>query len=248
MFPLYMLEADEQDSSDLSLIHIYAVQNIAKLFEELNFENIHQQFYAFCYLLWNGYFSVNGKYAYNSVDILDEKNTVFLGRGCCRHNAELLSEVLTQMDLLAKEIGVRTSKIKLKDIIDIETSTERESYEEKKYKYARNEYDHSVTLVSNYNEVFMLDPTMLVECEIIKNAKVVCYNGKYKVRRKLLMNELWVSRSYSSNATISRDVLVNNYKEAKSICSASSKLINDFYDDNHSNYEKINRLVLSKFR
>ena len=70
---------------------------------ELNLDNIYMQFYVFGYLLWNGYFSINKKYFYNDKAMLNEKNTIFLGKGCCRHNAKLLQEVYSGLNIYCKK-------------------------------------------------------------------------------------------------------------------------------------------------
>ena len=80
-----------RDSNELSDRRIDTIRNIGKLFNELKLDNVHEKFYVFCYLLWNGYFSVDKTYVYSNKNIKDEENTIFLGEGCCRHNARLLS-------------------------------------------------------------------------------------------------------------------------------------------------------------
>ena len=216
----------------LNSTHEKIVLNISKLIKELNLDNIHAQFYAYCYLLWNGYFSIGKKYFYNNVDIKDENNTIFLGRGCCRHNSKLLEEMINQLD----DLYSKDSKEKNRDLIS-----------DSKENYKKNEFDHSITLVKDKESLFLLDPTMLTECEILEKGRLYCINGEYNLNKKLLKrscNYLYSFYKLKKNHTISREMILYEYYEALMICINNKKIFNDFYDDNHKNYEKIKQLII----
>lgn len=223
------------------------IKNVSKLLEELNLSNIHEHFYIFCYLLWNGYFSLEKSYSYNNRDILDEYNTIFFGRGCCRHNAQLLYEILDTMKIPSKQINIRITNTKLENIMNIKLKTE--CCEENK-RILPNDYNHSVVLISFDNNLFILDPTMLTECEIIKKGKLICFNGKYKVKQKMFNETLNQSLPsdylYNQYPTINKNKLLLNYNIADNICRENAKLFNDFFYENQSNYEKIKKYSCRK--
>lgn len=244
MFGLGFHEFDiDMDYFKLNSTHYDCVINISQLFEELGLNNIHQQFYVFCYLLWNGYFSIDKSYVYDNKNIVDEDNTIFLGRGCCRHNSELMEEVFKLLDIEAREMGLRVKKIEPQRLIRIKRKIE--CFEEPS-DLSRGECNHSVTLVGDSSAYFLFDSTNLIECEILNKSKLVSFGGEYKVNRRTFSKEL-IEVSYHAinrKPTMSESLLISNYEKARDVCEKNKNLFNDFYDDNHPNYEKIRQLVL----
>ena len=246
--------AKEEDLLEKS--HKQAVLNIAKLIKELKLSNIHEQFYAYCYLLWNGYFSIDKEYFYNCIDIKDEDNTIFLGKGCCRHNSKLLEEIFLVLeylycddpnekfrDLNAFEIGVRLLKTNFDSMINIDTKEEKNDCVEKGINFGIN---HSVTAIENNGSIYLLDPTNLVECEVLKNGKLYCPNGEYIVNKKMLKKEInyfYIYHFFKNKPTIFKELLEKYYKQSSYICTNNIKLFDDFFVENHSNYEKIKQLI-----
>lgn len=239
----YFYEIDKTES-ELYSKHIDIVENISKLIKELNLKNIHEIFFVFCYLLWNGYFSIDKKYVYNSVDISEENNTIFLGKGCCRHNSKLLQEVLKYLDIYSREIEVSMSKFtKLKDRIDIKREIEFSEKTNSLYSL------HSVVLYPGREQLLILDSTNLVECEVIKNGRIICFNGRYLVNKKIFKKELekllWYSYKFNNKSTIDKYILKENYSNARDICLNNINLFHDFFNENHENYKEVKKLVLS---
>lgn len=234
---------------ELFCARLESFDNITKLLTDLKTENIHQLFYVYCYLLWNGFFSIDKKYVYNNKDIIDEENTIFLGKGCCRHNSRHLTTVLKKMKFDAYEMRLRTDNIKFRTIICIDAKTE---VYESNINLAKNDFDHSVVLtISKEKGNVILDPTMIIELEMIKYGKLVCFNGIYKVRQKLFKQELnnILSKDYPYNSKplINLDILLENYRKAEELCQENICLFDDFFDENHKNYEQIRKL-LTKIR
>lgn len=220
--------------------------NIAKLLTDLKTENIHQLFYIYCYLLWNGFFSVDKKYVYNNKDVVDEENAIFLGKGCCRHNSKHLTTILKKMKFDVYDMRVRTGNIKFRPIIDIDAKTE---IYESNTNFSKRDFDHSVVLnISEENGNFILDPTMMIELEMIRHSKLVCFHGIYKVRKKLFQQELNTILSkdclYHSKPFVHLDILLENYRNAEEICQENIRLFDDFFDDNHKHYEQIKKLLI----
>jgi len=226
-------------------VHNKCVNTISKLIKETKLENIHQEFYLFCYLLWNGYFSADKTFSYNNRDIIDEDNQVFLGYACCRHNAGLLTEVLKKNNICAFNLVIHLDKCK-STLIEIERKIDTIISR----KTPKNQGNHLVTLVKKTDSVFLLDPTNPSECEIIKRAKVIPLTGEYKVNRKLLDYELeyYLYNNYPLRKKITtiKEEIELSYKIAKEFCLKNKNLFDDFYDENKNNYDKIKKLVLSK--
>lgn len=239
---------EEHNSSKL---YNEEVKKISKLMDELHLDNIHEIFYAFCYLLWNGYFSDNKKYIFDSTNIDNEYLTIFLGKGCCRHNAKLLRDVIYFMDTYnqsPRSIGIYLKDSKIKGLTKIKrnlnSNITRSTFLQRLSEF-KGRTNHEVTLVSDEG-IILLDPTNPVECTIIDGKKIICPNGKYKVDKKILEEE--VTLSYPSQDikqvnTFTKDELIESYKRAKRIIESSKSLIENFYDDSKENLEKVKEYV-----
>lgn len=234
---------EENDELKKIFIHSDIVQNIADLINELPLNNIHEKFYVFCYLLWNGYFSYGKSYGFDSFEFIDERNTIFLGYGCCRHNADLLEEVNKKMGIYSKPLFVRVKKAKSDKALNVK----RKIINTKLTKSHFYEYNHQACLAKDSDDksLFLLDPTLLTECEITTKGKLVCINGIYKVNNMLLKKDIKDYKKYCSDiATLTKEELEGYYAFAKEVCENNQNLFNDFYTDNYSNYESIRTLVL----
>lgn len=234
-----------ESKTELERLNIVTIDNIIKAIDELNLDNIHKQFYAFCYLLWNGYFSVDKEYFYNDSNILDEENTIFLGRGCCRHNAKLLEKVYRGLHVHSKKIGIRLLDNALSSIMDIEQKIEESTYDEKEYR--RKDYNHSIVIVTEKERCYLFDSTTLTECEVLNNAKLFCIDGKYKINKKLLKKDLnyilYRNFPYNKKPIITNEGIKNDYTIAHDICIKNSNYLNEFYEKNRNNYQKIKQII-----
>ncbi|MBQ3021176.1 MAG: hypothetical protein IJD92_03025 [Bacilli bacterium] len=237
--PFYFFDEKERE---LENIHCDIIFNISKLFKELNTNNIYEIFYIYCYLLWNGYFSVDKIYMYDYKDILDEDNTIFLGKGCCRHNSSLLTDVLRYLEFNSTEVSIRTINVKLDRIIN-DIKRIHVLYGEKEEKVPKNLPNHSVVLVKQ-NSSLLLDSTALTCIEVLNKGKLYCPDGKYKINRKLFLNEINKRNiNFESKSLLSKEVLKNHYFIAKNIIKDNKNLIEDFYNDNNNKYNKVKELV-----
>lgn len=222
------------------LIHENIIENIVKLILELPLNNIHEQFYVFCYLLWNGYFSINKKYSYNNTEIKDENNTIFLGKGCCRHNSDLLNEIYKRLNVNSVSKPITLIKTKLINVMGIEKNIEY--FEE--YKTHSNQYNHKICTVLSSESNFLFDPTNLTECEIINKGKIICFNGIYKTNTKLFKEDFNNICKFNNRQTLNKIEIKQFYEYAKEVCSNNKMLFEDFYIDNISNYKQIKKLIL----
>lgn len=240
MMPLFQYPNENKIYSEKEIIHRNIIENIAKLILELPLENIHEQFYVLCYLLWNGYFSIDKMYSYNNTQIQDENNTIFLGRGCCRHHADLLNEVYKKLKISSSSIPVRLVKTKLKNNMDIEINIER--FVENKIPLY--EYNHKICTTLSDESSFLFDPTNLTECEIIGKSKIICFNGIYKINTNLFRKDFTNIYEFNNKPSLTKKELKQFYECAKDICNNNKKLFEDFYSDNVPNYQEIKTLTL----
>lgn len=239
---------EEHNSSKL---YNEEIKNISNLMDELDLDNIHEIFYVYCYLLWNGYFSDNKKYIFDSTNIANEYLTIFLGKGCCRHNAKLLRDVIYFMDTYnqsARNISIYLKNSKIKGLTkikrDINSNTTRTTFLQRLSEF-RGRTNHEVTLVSD-DGIILLDPTNPVECTIIDGKKIVCPNGKYKVDKKILEEELMTTYppiDIKKTSILTKEELIESYELAKEILEKNKRLIEDFYDSNRNNLKEIKEYV-----
>lgn len=245
----YSYDDDKRDTEKL-LLHLDIVENAGKLMNELPLHNIHEKFYVFCYLLWNGYFSVEHTYTYSDVIPPDERNTIFLGRGCCRHNADLMKDVFKELDYdsSGNPMNIYLGKTKLKPLMDIKKTTEAYTPAEKE---DPNETNHRIYVGPFFREdkaLFLFDPTILTECEILTGGRIHCFNGKYQVNESLIKKNLnyayTFDRKYNLRPTLTEKQLKEFYAFAKQVCIEYGPLFNDFFAENQPKYEKMQGLIL----
>lgn len=216
----------------LYYLHDDCVKNISKLFDEVKTENIHQDLYVFWYLLYNGYFSVDKTYEYSNSDILDEKNTIFLGKGCCRHTSKLLEESFdySNRDYICNEI-----KVKICDMKSL----------------FKNQYNHSVLLAYDGAHFFLLDPTNLFEWQVLKKMKLFGLNDTCMLSRGVFKrefeNDIKNKRFVIDDVElIDEEIVTESYEVALEICHTNTTLFEDFFYENRPNYKKIKQMILSK--
>lgn len=232
MFGFYDYNFKDTCDGKLYYLHEDCVKNISKLFDELKTENIHQDLYVFWHLLYNGYFSVDKSYQYSNSDILDEKNTIFLGKGCCRHTSKLLEECFnySNRDYICNEIKVKGCDMK---------------------SLFKKQYNHSVVLAYDGVHCFLLDSTNLLEWQVLRKLKRFCLNGTSRLDRGVFKNEFERDLKYrkfaiDDVALIDEEIVTESYETAMEICNANIALFEDFFYENTPNYEKVKQIILSK--
>ena len=230
-------------------LHENIVKNIAKVINELSLNNVHENFYAFCYLLWKGYFSIDKIYEYSDELPLDENNTIFLGEGCCRHNSNLLNEVFKNMEIYTNIFPLSVISSKLKKVMDIEVQVKHYT----KTKTSKEIHNHQVCVGPFFEKdksIFIFDPTKLTECEIIRDCKMISFNGKYKINNDLFKHDLnygYLCRyKYNKKVSLNIKKIKEFYDIARETCEKNINLFDDFYEENKINYEEIKTLILKK--
>ena len=229
-------------------------KKISSLMDELKLDNVHELFYVFCYLLHNGYFSIDKNYIY-STNITSEQFAIFLGSGCCRHDAKLLKEVLYFLkseNHKEEDCSVFLYNIKRKKVMDVDAREKEHQKSKEKLKLFNTSLylpNHKVTLVYQ-NGLFLLDSTNLVEAQIInkKNSfSIHCPYGKYLLRKdSFLKQEIRDFCRFISmeGEKLESEDLEKYYEIAREICIKNKSLFDDFYNDSKKNYEDIKEYVL----
>ena len=244
---VYTYDEDRTDSDKL-LLRLDIVEQIGNMMKELPLNNIHEKFYVFCYLLWNGYFSVDKKYAYSDIPPKDEDNTIYLGRGCCRHNADLMGQVFRELGYSGNPMSIYLGKTKLKPMMDIKKHTEAYTPPEKEDPNTTNHKIYVGPFFRDNNELFLFDPTALTECEILTGGRVACFNGKYKVNESIIKHNLKYAYmfdvKYNTFPTMNEKQLREFYAFAKQVCIDYGYLFEDFFTEMKPKYEKMQSLVL----
>ena len=89
-------------SYEMSSLEKVILKNIKDTFQKLEPSNIHEYFYLYCYLLFNGYFSKDRYYEHNEAktdEIIDRRiydnYNIYSGTGVCSANSVLLQKIFT---------------------------------------------------------------------------------------------------------------------------------------------------------
>ena len=248
---IYDLVYNEEKKTKQKLISVIN-NNIKDLMTELKIDNPHVLFYVASYLLWNGYFSYEKNYSFSTKNVVDEEAQIFIGYGVCRHHVNLFGNIYRGLSYKVNELPISHKKSELEYNMGIDKDISV-NYLPKITKKTNN---HQALLIKYSDSSFILDPTNLVEIEILKNYHLHCYNGTYLINKKLLKKsltdffnkELYNAKIASKTPTYSKDEIEDLYYEGKVICHHNSSLLDDFYIDNSENYSRIKNLALRKWQ
>lgn len=251
----YFWSEDEEYDIKNQLYNDFVI-NTVNLFKKLGISDIHTFFYVYCYLLNNGYFSIDNSYLYSTTQILDEQYTILLGYGCCRHNAVLLCNIYRKINQFKNVYAIGIDHIYSKNKIDIEIPYCKKDQKCKNdhilVEILKNRLNHKVVLIQDDSNWFVQDPTMLVENAILDNYHLYCTNGVYFVNKNLLKRELKYytcrpeeSLSYLKKKSLSSYVM-SCYKTGELLCNNNKDLFECFYEENKNIYEEMKKLCLKK--
>ena len=221
--------------------------NIKHLVEAVTINNIHELFYFYCYLLWNGYFSYNKNHMYSDVDIeteldysIEDENTIFIGKGVCGHYALFLNTLLNYLNYDSKFMDIELNDSKINPIINIKRNVDKRNSSNKGI-------NHRIVINKNNNTYLILDPTNLCEHEIINNKRIYVINGEYNIEENSFRKELDIlygkDNKYPNNNSISKELLIKYYKETKDKILKNNDIIEEFYNENKPYYIKQKKLI-----
>ena len=225
-----------------------AITNITSFIESLNLDSIHEEFYVFCYLLWNGYLSIDKSFAYGTNPrSFNGYNDVFLGKSTSTGAAVLLTEVFKNKSIFTRTIGVSIQKIKLNGLINVKRNFQERIKDFSKNKKTINE---RVTYMANEPKsgaTLILDPILLSECEVLSNGKLACINGQYKVSSKQLKytfnGPFFYTYNLPKSPIINKEEVYNSYIKMNEFCEYNKNRFEDLYNENCKHYEKIKTIV-----
>lgn len=229
-------------SQEMFLLEKTILKNIKETFNRIEPNNLHEYFYLYCYLLFNGYFSKDKYYEHNEDTIFEivDRNiydnfNIYSGTGVCSANSVLLKKILDNFNINSQCLKINAQNIKGKKIIDIKRNLG------KKYENSNSTtYNHQVVFVRTNESCFILDPTAICELEILKNKEIYYPNGEYILDKELLKKSL-PNINYKNKNTISKDILIEYYKNMKDKCLKNKHILEELYNNNKENYKEISK-------
>ena len=218
------------------------LKNIKDTFQKLEPSNIHEYFYLYCYLLFNGYFSKDRYYEHNESktdEIVDRRiydnYNIYSGTGVCSANSVLLQKIFTELGLDSKVL-----EIKLKDIIGNKLMDIKRNVGVCYPILNTDSCNHAVVFAKTKESNFILDSTNICELEVIKDKQIYYPNGSYLLDEELLKVSL-PNITYNQQSTITNQMLLEYYRNIKKKCIENQKLLDSLYNENKDNYKEISK-------
>ena len=229
-------------SNEMSSLEKEILKNIKETFQKLEPSNIHEYFYLYCYLLFNGYFSKDRYYEHNEAktdEIVDRRiydnYNIYSGTGVCSANSVLLQKIFTELSLDSKVL-----EIKLEDIIGDKLMDIKRNVGVCYPILNTDSCNHAVVFAKTKESSFILDSTNICELEVIKDKQIYYPNGSYLLDEELLKASL-PNITYNQESTISNEILLEYYREMKKKCIENQKLLDSLYKENKDNYKEISK-------
>lgn len=229
-------------SNEMSSLEKEILKNIKETFQKLEPSNIHEYFYLYCYLLFNGYFSKDRYYEHNEAktdEIVDRRiydnYNIYSGTGVCSANSVLLQKIFTELSLDSKVL-----EIKLEDIIGNKLMDIKRNVGVCYPILNTDSCNHAVVFAKTKESIFILDSTNICELEVIKDKQIYYPNGSYLLDEELLKASL-PNITYNQESTISNEILLEYYREMKKKCIENQKLLDSLYKENKDNYKEISK-------
>lgn len=227
-------------SYEMSSIEKVILKNTRETFQKLEPSNIHEYFYLYCYLLFNGYFSKERYYEHNEAktdEIVDRRiydnYTIYSGTGVCSANSVLLQKILNELNIDSKTLEVKLEDITRDKLLDIKRNVGVW------YPTLNTDsYNHAVVFTKTRESNFILDPTNICELEVIKDKQIYYPNGSYLLDEELLKVSL-PDIEYKQENTITNQMLLEYYRRMKKKCIENQKLLDSLYDENKESYKEI---------
>ena len=218
------------------------LKNIKDTIQKLEPSNIHEYFYLYCYLLFNGYFSKDRYYEHNESktdEIVDRRiydnYNIYSGTGVCSANSVLLQKIFTELSLDSKVL-----EIKLEDIIGDKLMDIKRNVGVCYPILNTDSCNHAIVFAKTKESSFILDSTNICELEVIKDKQIYYPNGSYLLDEELLKASL-PNITYNQESTISNEILLEYYREMKKKCIENQKLLDSLYKENKDNYKEISK-------
>lgn len=256
-----------QDIYKESLVCYHNVlNNYKKLAQELNINSALELCHLLAYMLWNGYYSVTKEHFYsiNGRLLLPGMFSfdVIKGKGVCSAYSCLLDDYLTtcgkESSPLICDIPKNKNEISCDYELNIERNVDirfRDIFLSKiKHitigQFTRKSGNHAITLIEDVNKIYAYDPTNLYALNIKDSHTATIVNGKgeYEIKPLLvyLINPISIySKMYDKliendiENGLTREEFITSFRKIKNLVYENNSLLNDAYDNIHSNLEFI---------
>ena len=229
-------------SSEMKSLEKVILENIIKTFKKTEPSNIHEYFYLYCYLLFNGYFSKERYYEHNEAktdEIVDRRiydnYTIYSGTGVCSSNSVLLRKILNELNIDSKIL-----EVKLEDIIGDKLIDIKRNVGVCFPTINTDSCNHAVVFTKTKESSFILDSTNICELEVIRDKEIYYPNGSYLIDEELLKESL-PNIIYKKESTITNQLLLEYYRNIKRKCIENQKLFDSLYNENKENYKEISK-------
>ena len=238
------------DYKEVNELYKEVIKNYAKLNNDLDVKNPVEASILFSNLLYLGYLSANKSFRFeNSTRDTDKdigKYNVIVGKAVCRHIAPFLADVLNEMGIDAKTLGVSSAKINSSTIEEVylpelkqNISIVTQEYEKQRFTPYTN---HVITVAKQEDMLYFLDPTNAVIYRYNENSKDNILHGdnvdartnKHKMSRLIKMSPKQLTLT-KQNALI---------EQANQKVSNNMDLFDKFYQENEDLYYEIKMKTL----
>lgn len=172
--------------------YLLVLDELSKLFENLDWDNEMKLFSGYSYLLKKGYLSVDCQFNYSrnisSCSGLWGSN-ILLGEGNCKHISSMLTDILKVNGYDAHNIGMLLDKEDIYYFNDIDFSyseeddidlDNRNNYDFRKRLKNRDVPNHLVTLFKDNDHSYIMDATN--DTIYIVDSDLSVYQGKYQFK------------------------------------------------------------------
>lgn len=244
------------------------LENYKLLAKELNIHNSLELSHLFTYMLWNGYYSVNKTHCYKLKGrlLLSTMNSfdVIRGQGVCLAYAQLLHDYLTTCDkkssLMTCKVPTRKKTVSCNYRPEIERTIENNfgSILSSKigmifFRWLINKIgNHAVTLAEENDKLFVYDPTNIFVLNVTGENKASIINGKGDFELKPFSslifqpdsdpNKLFEKLLFDSiEPAFTRQEIIFSFENIMELLNNNIKLLDDAYDNIHSELEVINK-------
>lgn len=244
------------------------LENYKLLAQELKINSSLELSHLFTYMLWNGYYSVTKQHAYKLQERLLLPGMfsfdVMKGKGVCLAYAELLHNYLTICDKTSAilECKVPTGKNKIVREYTPNINRNVESSIMSRLVSRSTTFllkglinrvgNHSVTLIEDNSKIYVYDPTNLYVLNVIDKDTATVINGNGNISIKPFSTLLMIPDSDPNhifekllNGNIEQAYSINDiigsYEYILNLINNNLSLLDDAYDNIHSELEFIDR-------
>lgn len=242
------------------------LENYKKLANELGLTSALELSHLFSYMMWNGYYSVSKQHEYKMNDRLMltglQSFDVIRGKGVCLAYSELLSNYLNACDKKAAILNCKAPTKKgaiTKDYIpSIYRNMKTDSYNILFLKclipmlgvLTNRVGNHAVTLIEDDNKLYLYDVTNLVALNLIDDSRASVINGKGEFNMKPLFTSMFIPNADPNflfekvmnnklGEKIDRNDYIFDFEKTINIAKENINLLDDAYDNIHSELELI---------